>query len=230
MGNEGGLLRFDNEYNVLKIKINMEVIKKTNDTTPLKDKGKYITCLNCKGMKNRGISLKQSANYMIQLFYKTEQKYSCTRTKIGKLLSIIAFVYARKGERIFNEIIYKYDDCGTAINELKAEIDRDVYIQSKYNDDKRSINDILEKEIVIPEKYLEIDDLPDDVIREIEKVFCEFGAYSAYELGQLINPIVNYKDICGLCNEIDLTRFAELKYSDFKIQQEYDKLVKFLFT
>lgn len=37
-------------------------------------------------MKNINVSLKSAANYFIQLFYKTGCKYSCTQTKIGKLL------------------------------------------------------------------------------------------------------------------------------------------------
>ena len=76
--------------------------------------------------------LKEIANYFIELFKATGSKYSCSRTKLSKLISIVAFVYAKKDEKLFDEKIYKYktdsvdEFCGTGIQELIFLIGRDA--------------------------------------------------------------------------------------------------------
>ena len=46
-------------------------------------------------METRFYCFTDIVDYLISLFYKTNKKYSCSRTKIGKLLSILEFKYAR---------------------------------------------------------------------------------------------------------------------------------------
>ena len=46
-------------------------------------------------MKELHTDLEKATCYLVQFFYKTGRLYSCTRTKLRKLLSIVAFVYAR---------------------------------------------------------------------------------------------------------------------------------------
>lgn len=70
-------------------------------------------------MQNSNLRLKEITYYLIQQFYKTGEKYSCTQTKLGKLLSILAFKYARNGQKLFDTPIYKYPPrCGTLIKAL----------------------------------------------------------------------------------------------------------------
>jgi len=178
-------------------------------------------------------NLEECSNYLIQLFYKTGQKYSCSRTKIGKLLSIVAFVYALKDKKIFDETIYKYDGCGTAINELKTYIDRDVYIQFDYSDNQEYICDEFLDAVEIPEKHQKTDSISAEVAETIIKVFRKFGSYSACDLGQCINPIVNYDGVAELDGAINLSKICSLNKNDFEkcqtCEQEYCALIEFLF-
>ena len=71
-------------------------------------------------------NLKDVTSCLIRMFYQTDKKYSCTQTKLGKMLSILAFRYAINGEKLFNESIYRYPpNCGTLIKAL-------TFIKSRY--------------------------------------------------------------------------------------------------
>lgn len=178
-------------------------------------------------------NLNESANFLIQLFYQTGKKYSCSRTKIGKLLSIVAFLYAKNGQKLFDEIIFKYDNCGTSINELKFFVDRDVYIQYQYADDCQYIDSVFEKNNDILEKHKEIGSLDDELKTVIERVFRQFGSFSAYHLGQCINPIVNLPQIVNENNEIQLHMIATINidsFSDVVLDEKNNFLVEMLFN
>lgn len=178
-------------------------------------------------------NLNESANYLIQLFYKTEKKYSCSRTKIGKLLSIVAFIYAKNGKKLFDEIILKYDNCGTSINELKSFVDRDVYIQFQYADDCQYIDDEFNNNELVLEKHKESSSIDENLKSEIENVFRNFGSFSAYHLGQFINPIVNLPQMVNENNEIQLHMIPTINvgsFSDEILNEKNNVLVKLLFS
>ena len=104
---------------------------------------RQIACFNNIKMVNQIENLEVASKYLLEYFKKTGEKYSCSRTKIGKLLSIVAFVYARKDVRIFKEEIHKYNDCGTSIDELRSFVPLNLYRNSTYLDNKVSISDDL---------------------------------------------------------------------------------------
>lgn len=151
----------------------------------------------CPDKKNRSIKmtsqntteyvdLKQAADYLIKLFEKTDKIYSCTRTKIGKLLSIVALYYARRNVIIFAEKIRKYAGCGTAINELKGIVDSNVYLTDENNDKKECITkNLLGLPIDSP-----LHSSSNNVGRVIREAFMRFGAYPAAEIGSLINEVI----------------------------------------
>lgn len=218
-------------------------IETGNNLTSLCNKNSN-SCLNNKKMSesneiHRNIemlsaeaNLIEAANYLIQLFYRTNQQYSCSQTKIGKLLSIAAFVCARQNRQLLNESIYKYDGCGTTIYELRFVIDRDVYIRSSYSDQETIIKDealvpLDDVRLSIPIKYLKTASLSKDVMTIIEDVFKHFGAYSAYSIGKQLNVLVNYPNVTKINDEIDLNRINELKYSDFS---NANYLIHYLFS
>lgn len=149
-------------------------------------------------MKKTNVGIEECANYLIQLFYKTEKRYSCTRTKIGKLLSILAFKYAVQDEiSIFPWEIYRYPKCGTSIAWLNTCIDRDVYLNYPYVDSKKRISKKeLNENVDIPNGYKEISNLLSRIKNDIEDVFFAFGAYSQVDLSEELNPIVEYEGIC----------------------------------
>lgn len=184
-------------------------------------------------MKNINVNLKSAANYFIQLFYKTGCKYSCTQTKIGKLLTILAFLYARRGMILFEETIYRYKGCGAIIDNLKSIIvDRDVYINSEYDDFDGEIRDSLDSTLFneLGESlgvYSDISGLSPECVQYIEQVFRRFGAYSAYSLGQLINPIVDHKDVVEYNEIVNLDSITRLNLDDF---EQSNELIEYIFS
>ena len=165
-------------------------------------------------LTNESVRLFSAANYLIQLFYYTDKKFTCTRTKLGKMLSVAAFIYAKQGKKLFKETIYKYNECGTAIKELQF-YDRDIYVQSQYFDD----DDLERKEIalcynlIIPEIYRN-SYLPKDVENILNNIFSTFASCSALKLGELINEILN--EVLDDTNRgiVDLSKFTSLNYND----------------
>lgn len=215
------------------IKISMEVNAETEGINHSHCKHSYV-CLDNRIMENLNVNLTKATNYLVQLFYKTNQRYTCTRTKVGKLLSIVAFVYARQNKLAFNEIIHKYDECGTAIYEIMERFkDSDIYTRSVYEDDANKVPDIViasssNSRIVIPKEYEDISGLDIDVIATIDSVFKMFGAYSPSSLGECINPIVNYTDVINSENEIVLEKIADLNINCFS-NANNQALIKYLF-
>ena len=158
----------------------------------------------------------ECANYLIQFFYKTDKRYSCTRTKIGKLLSIVAFKYAVKyDENIFPWKIYRYPECGTLMASVQHYVDRDVYFAYPYDNSKKRISrNELNENADIPDRYKDVSNLDPKLKEEIENVFFTFGAYSQVDLSEELNPIVEYKGICQADGRINLDNIILL----------YDKL------
>lgn len=119
------------------------------------------------------------------------------RQKIGKLLSILAFKYAVNDEQLFKEQIYKYDNCGTYIRETAFLVYRDEYHRDSYQNDKKYINDQLQKPTILNlteysrYEYLFKNACINFRIKEhVKDVFRNFGSYSQKDLSDVLNPIV----------------------------------------
>jgi len=169
----------------------------------------------------------ECANYLIQFFYKTNKRYSCTRTKIGKLLSILAFKYAVKYDEniIFPWEIYRYPGCGTLIAGLQYYVDRDAYFAYPYDNSKKRISrNELNENVDIPDRYKDVSNLDPKLKEEIENVFFTFGAYSQVDLGEELNPIVEHEGICH-ADIVDLEAVACLDKNQFPD----NKVVEFIF-
>ena len=164
-------------------------------------------------MEKMHANLRECMNYLIQLFYKTDKRYSCTRSKISKLLSILAFKYAVYSIQLFDEKIFRYDECGTIINDIEAWADREVYFCCSYDKLEKSISqENLNENVDIPPYYQEISSLSSELKEAIEYVFFAFGAYSTTELSELLNPIVEYKGICRPDGSIELNEIIWLRH------------------
>ena len=167
-------------------------------------------------------------NYLISFFYKTDKRYSCTRTKLGKMLSILAFKYAINGVNIFDEKIHKYENCGTWINSTKF-WPRDIYAHypGQIHDDKRKISIFSMKLTTdIPECYSKIGELSPELMLDIEDLFCTFGAYSQKDLSDLLNPIVEHPEVCNEDGTINLESIKNLNKWDFL----GNKAVEYIFS
>ncbi|MBQ7136697.1 MAG: hypothetical protein IJO43_01815 [Bacilli bacterium] len=163
--------------------------------------------------REENVNARDLAYYMIRMFYETDRKYSCTRTKIGKLLSILSFKYATKGIILFDDPIYRYDDCGTHIKDVSVWLYRDEYLMDEYQDDKKYITDEFKRPKNLPNGQLKrynalnntLGNLTEEVKREAEEVFRRFGAYSQVDLSKILNPIIENTGTQSY-GKIDLSR------------------------
>ena len=201
--------------------------ERVNITLPLQCEI-HNSCKKNYKMNECHANLKEATNYFIQLFYATGQKYSCSRTKLGKLLSILAFLYALDDEELFDETIYRYDGCGTAINELKSYFDRDIYIQFEYEDNREFIKETFNTDNLQMERCFQTVNVDENLKSKIECVFRKFGAYKAYDLGQCINPIVNFSNVTK-DNIVNLSVIKTLSRNDFLNVETHNELIDFLF-
>ncbi len=184
-----------------------------------------------KSMKELHTNLKEITYYLIQFFYKTGEKYSCTQTKLGKMLSILAFKYARNDKKLFDISIYKYPPhCGTLIKELTF-IPKDIYERefSQNNPDTADIITVgVDDSIQIPEPYNEVNNLSLEIKKDIEDLFFNFGAYPADELGKLLNPIVDQL-VNQQNDELDLSRLITLDRNIINIGQDSNRIVDYIY-
>ena len=220
------VLPFDKNF--IKLRIVSDVILKSEfkhkgKETP-RDQEDKITGTN---MKELHINLAEATNYLIQLFYQTNKKFSCTRTKLGKLLSILAFTYALHGEIAFDQAIVKYNTCGTTIDGLASYADRDVYIQLKYEDQIEKVTETLDELQVIPEKHTNISSLSNETKEKILDVFCAFGSFPAFDLGQNINQIIQENGVTEPDGKINLQKIYQLDKDCF--EGRCNELVDYLF-
>ncbi len=203
------------------VKLNMEgYLKQYHQTSVSEDKSSCPTKSKLMILEKKSVNLTHASNFLIQLFYKTGKKYSCTRIKIGKLLSIVAFSYAREGIQLFDESICKYGDCGTTINELTSFLARDVYRCGSYEDSIEQIdmNSLIEaSDEIEKDGFQDIHTLPDDVKNRIGNIFSVFGAYSPRQLGEALYSFISCGDMIMDDGTIDLSKIYELTETDYKV-------------
>ena len=189
---------------------------------------------NENGMAKMHVNIREVANLLVQMYYMTGQEYSCTQTKLEKLIAILAFKYAINNKLLFDEAIYQYKDCGVAISGFnKIFPDRDVYLHPKYGDGRISINEKFATAMFTSQgasvnKFKHTESLSEypELRTEIEQVFRKFGAYSSYLLGQIINPIAEKEKLLGYRKMLNLEDLQKMSRNDF----DGDKtLVKWLF-
>ncbi len=187
-------------------------------------------CESNGAMEELNANLEEATNYLIQWFYKTGQRYSCTRTKVGKLLSIVALVYARQNKRVFKENVYKYTDCGMAIYEIMERfMATDIYRQYSYEDTNEAIVNSPIIDCEIPSEYQNTSSVSDETRGIIDQVFQLFGAYLPSYLGECLNPIAEAPGVTTLENIIDLAKIQKLDKSLFdSVDEKYRRVIDFL--
>ena len=167
-------------------------------------------------MKELSVRIKCLTYYLVSIFYKTDRKYSCTKTKIGKILSILAFKYAYNDILLFDEDVRKYDNCGTMIEDASFWVYPTEYICYKEHNNKEYIIDELIEPKNLPARlyvrYKEVckdSDIPADVKKDVEEVFRRFGAYSQADLSEVLNPIVDMFTTESY-GKIDLSKISDI--------------------
>lgn len=144
---------------------------------------------------------KNLANFLIQEYWKNRVdglRIECTRTKIGKLLTIIQILSIKCRHQLAFKDTIAVETCGTSVpilsilwypyniwelsvNEL---FDNSVFFKRNAKIDTKSVT-IEDKPL--PDLYKNISDIDDSLKKIVKDVFLEFGAYDGYEIGKLIN-------------------------------------------
>lgn len=184
-------------------------------------------------------------NRIIQNYWKYRvdgQKIACTRTKIGKLLTVVNILSIKcKDKPAFEDIIVS-ETCGTSVPILSVyRYPYDIWelgeertfgesaFSSKNNffeqDEKLTLEQIEEVNEPLPELYKIKEAVDETLNRIIDDVFMEFGAYDSYDIGDYINAFKS-----KICNE-EVVDNGKVRSWLTEIQtqtKENNKLIEFI--
>ena len=179
----------------------------------------------CREEVNKNMDVRILANYLIQCFWNTRingQRIKCTRTKIGKLLTIVQLLSIKHTQHVAFEDAIVAETCGTSIPILSVhrypydiwELHSCKFPNNAILFEKNSVIDLSDTSIVsepLPELYSLQDDISDLIKNIIRDVFEKYGTYDGYEIGKLINEFKT--DICSdgiVCEEKVITWLANI--------------------
>ena len=156
---------------------------------------------------NKTMDIKTLSNFLIQKFWKLRikgQRLECTRTKIGKLLTIIQILSIKNNNQLAFDDDIMEETCGTSVPVLSVyrypydiwELYSPKSTDNTFFEQSARINllDTIEVEDSIPELYMIREEVTDLYKKIVNDVFVEFGTYNGYEIGKLINQFKT--DIC----------------------------------
>lgn len=185
-----------------------------------------------KSMEELNVSLERVADYFIALFRASGERYSCSRTKLGKLISIVAFKFAHNNFKLLSEKIYKYDNCGTYIKELSSIVDRDVYVSLSYEDQRGVIIPVDAISLNIASPICDNIIKNNEIIATIRTVFSKFGAYKATDLGIEISDLITaLPSFVSEDGSVDLNIIKQnANISDFEREFPDNQVVSYIFS
>lgn len=161
-----------------------------------------------------------SANYLIQLYYKTSETYKLTRFKLNYLLVIAEICHMKKKDRLYSVPIsfYYNEDC--KFRSLGFQHFIDFYV-SDIIPGKVPENTIVDKDInydfeCFPNYYKNIGSITDDEKELLEKIFYNFGNFSSAALRILLEDFFNSLIESYIINE------EKRIYYDFKCHMDKD--------
>ncbi|MBE6771084.1 MAG: hypothetical protein E7547_02930 [Ruminococcaceae bacterium] len=141
-----------------------------------------------------------AAKFIIQLYYKTGEKYHCNRTKVEKLLAIANLVAFKNNDRLFDDEIW-VNRCGVGIPILSHFLFSDI-IEGKENDSSKIIDsseiDNNNQFPIIYNLYSSIGPKEQELLKS---VFLEFGAYDPLILGQAFDEFKNEINVDNLLSQ-----------------------------
>lgn len=155
------------------------------------------------------LNLQNAAKYMVQFYYFTEEKYSCTNAKIEKLLSIASLIEMKFGNQLFIEAIYN-KNCGIGFPQLGETLLADM-TSGTYTCETR-INDTINPNLSCPAYYITDIQLNENEKNLFTNVFREFGAYDSKKLGKVIDQ---FKDEILIFNNDNQMTVDFKKTQDF---------------
>lgn len=206
----------------------------TNFTTHIEMKRPDQLNINKEGksMEDLNVSLEKMVDYFIALFRATGERYSCSRTKLGKLISIVAFKFAHNNYKLLSEKIYRYDNCGTYIKELSSIVDRDVYVCLSYEDNKNVVIPLDAISLNIASPICDNIVKNNELVATIRTVFSRFGAYKATDLGDEISALITtLSNFVSEDGSIDLNIFNQkTNIDDYERELKDNRVVSYIFS
>ena len=141
---------------------------------------------------NTNYELEAMASYLVSLFYKSKKNYSCTRSKIGKLL-VLNTLCNIDNQNLLNTLYISDESIYTYEPSLLEFIYRDVYIKYPFCDDKKPFTELFDESVVIPNMFqirLDRYELDDNSKRILEDIFRNFASYPLGDLNKMIKEII----------------------------------------
>lgn len=176
---------------------NQDIISSTNLNDNLVD----FTCMKTQESERivKMVKVESAAKFLASLYFKTGRRYTCTKTKIEKMLTIAWFIKLRNGEQLFiNSVLV--NNCGTGVSGLE-EFEATVNMGTEVEDGKRITDCICLEETNVPEIYKEksIGEIDNKIKKLLVDVFREFGNCKASDIGTTLDV---FKDDISIFSEL----------------------------
>lgn len=163
--------------------------------------------------ENHVVDLLQATDYLIKLYESTREKYRCTTTKLGKLLSIAAFICAKSKIRLFNDDIIT-QNCGTTLSRISNKYDYTII------DSPLEATEPIDKNEII----YNVDSVLSTRIKDLLlDIFLRFGKYPARDMGQNID---SFKAQILQGNTVDIHMTCEYFNTGSNVGNELEQFIR----
>lgn len=147
---------------------------------------------NLQSTKNTKIfdeKLGNLVSYLISLFYKTDCKYYCYRTKINRLLVIYKLCTIKYNNNVLDSHFFIIDK-GMGFYNLAAYVDRDEYLKKCVAEDNKPINDEFKYSFYTPIYRYDFNyEISEQSKLLLEMIFRKFGNYNRVDLENQLQQI-----------------------------------------
>lgn len=151
-------------------------------------------------------------SYLISLFYETDCKYYCYRTKINRLLVIYKLCVLKYNKDVLNDNFFITDQ-GMWFSGLVSYIDRDEYLKKCVEEDNKPINDEFKYSLYTPVyRYNFNCEISEQSKILLEMIFRKFGNYNRVDLE---NQLQQIKEIMPKMKVIDGNPVYHLRKEHF---------------
>lgn len=179
------------------------------------------------------------ANFLIQEYWRIRvdgQRIKCTRTKVGKLLTIIQILSIKCRQQLAFKDTIAVETCGTSVPILSVlrypydiwelgvneSLNGSIFFEKNA---KINAESITTEDKPLPDLYKLSNDIDDSLKKIIKDVFLEFGTYDSYEIGKLINQFKSAISLDSVVREEKIN--AWLNNSDIQPEKS-NKIVLFI--
>ena len=134
----------------------------------------------------------EAAKYIVALHFIANNRYTCNRTKVEKLLSIADLILIKNGSRLFPNTPIFINACGIGYCVLAQDasifpMDNIISVSNEGSRDKGSEIMLDRKnEKAVPDAY-KTTSIDSNTKHLLESVFLKFGAFTAKEIGTLMD-------------------------------------------